>query len=166
MKSKSLQMASYLSSPIYFWFDKDWDTESELHLVENAWLGALHFLMLHSWSQATLSLSTAEALFNAFSFQTNALNKCCCCSCCQQHVAALIVVASRRVASFAFFFGIFVAWLGLNCYQTLNDLQLSIELLPDKSCLRLPLDSAAATANACGILNKTKSKKVKQQKKN
>jgi len=67
------------------------------------------------------------------------------------------VASSLRIFVFLLF-GTIVAWLGLNCYQTLNDLQLSIELLPDKSCLRLPLatstrvKSAAATATATETL--------------
>lgn len=71
-------------------------------------------------------------------------------TCCR-----LIADSSRLRAELRAFsvFGIFVRSreLGLNCYQTLNDLQLSIELLPDKSCRRLPL-LRGQQANANGIL--------------
>lgn len=74
------------------------------------------------------------------------------------HVASNMLPAHRWLVSWRFaHFGLsFLSFwhlrrreLGLNCYQTLNDLQLSIELLPDKSCRRLPL---ATADNANGIL--------------
>lgn len=110
-----------------------------------------------SLQQHSLSLSVQLGLYLlSLRWAHSALNT--------QHVvgAMLLATCCRLIADSARLraelrafsvFGIFVRSreLGLNCYQTLNDLQLSIELLPDKSCRRLPL-LRGQQANANGIL--------------
>lgn len=158
-ESKSPKMASHFDS--HFWFDKERQSRRRVAFEKCSMLEAQHFLMLlqhflfHFNNSLSLSVQLGLSLLS-LRWAHSALNT--------QHVVGAMLLAtccrliadsSRLRAELRAFsvFGIFVRSheLGLNCYQTLNDLQLSIELLPDKSCRRLPL-LRGQQANANGIL--------------
>lgn len=149
-------MASHFDS--HFWFDKERqrrDAFEKCSMLEAA-QQSISSCCSNTFSFTSTTVQAALLAFSSMGQHSR--------SAVAGHVARVMLLAtccrliadSSRAELRAFsVFGIFGRELGLNCYQTLNDLQLSIELLPDKSCRRLPLLSdrvRGQKANANGIL--------------
>lgn len=151
----------------WFWHDLEIIVDDGWHHILIAISGVCIWKMFHvrdreraqskafpHVAEPTLSLSLRAHVRSLFSFSSRVSRSCGESSSSSSllmllgHVASNMLPAHRWLVSWRFaHFGLsFLSFwhlrrreLGLNCYQTLNDLQLSIELLPDKSCRRLPL---------------------------